>query len=100
VQEIGTHSETLPDVPSIPETSVPGAADPAAAGTVTAAAGRPGGLKRLAANILHLPVLALIIIDLPFSWMGPTLKSLIGVVAIATTIVAVATWFGGSLLVK
>lgn len=44
-------------------------------------------------------VAILILLDLPFSFLAPWIKNLIGYAAIATAIMAAATWIGGPRLV-
>lgn len=49
---------------------------------------------------LRILIAILVLIDVPFGFLGAGIKRIIGMVAIATSIVAAATWIGGPFLIS
>ncbi len=67
---------------------------------------RPSRLARARASLLSplrialaAAVAALVLADIPFAWLGPRAKTLLGYAAIATLFMAVTVWAAGSFLV-
>jgi hypothetical protein len=65
--------------------------------SVSAAA--PSRIVGLLSLPLRILVSVLVVLDLPFTFLGPTIKTLVGGVAAVTALIAAATWTAGPRLV-
>ena len=100
LDEAGHPQGEQPSVPADVGSAATGSAATEPASPPTAGPQAPSArLVRLLSIPLRPLVAMLVVLDLPFSFLGPGIKNLIGYAAIATTLMAIATWVGGPRLV-
>lgn len=91
--EAGAESAVPGEEVSAPATAPGGEAE------VVASASGPGRMAVVLTPPLRAFVTLLVWIDIPFAFLGMRIKRYLGVVAIATAMVAAGTWLGGPYLV-
>jgi hypothetical protein len=85
-------------VPPIPDENSLSNSGDSADGSLTAESRPRGAIGRLVTGVVRLPITILVVLDLPFAGLSMGVKSAIGAAAVATLIVAIATWFAGGML--